>query len=511
MRGKNRETLVFHGLDGRKPAALAAAPEPIRARKPRTETIIPRVDFTLHRPMPAASEWTLLRVHRGPKTSRVHSELQARVDGEARAQFDEVPAGHYALLVKSRGHRPYATLVELEAGRASTGLHIPQIPVESEAEENDLLRVGEEHPFVEETRQWLRKFGYLREACRCRSALVCSHLENALRLFQKRNHLDVRGTLTLEVLRLMLLPRCGRPDITEAPLASNAGPPGTESQDPIAFTGNRWDSNTVGFRIGQGTGDISNEWDVVRAALQTWHSSSALSFNQTESSNPDLSLDFLKPSDPGYSFDQGGSKSSNTLAHAWGPLDGRVEFDDYEDWGSTSLIAVATHEIGHALGLAHSSVKDATMYAWYDRGQSTLHEVDVRGIKSLYAPVVRSNGPFIAVPLFAFQNTGGSDSVIIDLGTARRFLAWGTVTMVDSLADYDRDNMHYVDVYEVDGNRTTWCVSGGDHYGSAGSPGNVYQGAFVGVGRTVKMRLVAGHVDDLEVAGYALVLVLSAD
>ena len=41
------------------------------------------------------------------------------------------------------------------------------------------------------------------------------------------------------------------------------------------------------------------------------------------------------------------------------------------------------HELGHALGLGHSSVSEAVMVAIYD-GVRPLHEDDLRGITYLY-------------------------------------------------------------------------------------------------------------------------------
>lgn len=69
------------------------------------------------------------------------------------------------------------------------------------------------------------------------------------------------------------------------------------------------------------------------------------------------------------------------------------------------------------------------------------------------------------VDLFALKSEGGSASATIDLGRARPFLAWGSVSMVDSLADLDRDNAFAFDIFTVDGNRTAGRVSGGDHWG----------------------------------------------
>lgn len=52
----------------------------------------------------------------------------------------------------------------------------------------------------------------------------------------------------------------------------------------------------------------------------------------------------------------------------------------------TSLKNVAVHEIGHSLGLGHSSVKGAVMFPWYHgyRGDDDLPEDDRLAIQTLY-------------------------------------------------------------------------------------------------------------------------------
>ncbi|KAK9059219.1 hypothetical protein SSX86_021838 [Deinandra increscens subsp. villosa] len=84
------------------------------------------------------------------------------------------------------------------------------------------------------------------------------------------------------------------------------------------------------------------------------------------------------------------------LAHAFSPENGRLHLDMAETWAvdlkssrssvAVDLESVATHEIGHILGLAHSSVKEAVMYP--SLGPRTvkvdLKMDDVTGVQKLY-------------------------------------------------------------------------------------------------------------------------------
>jgi hypothetical protein len=107
--------------------------------------------------------------------------------------------------------------------------------------------------------------------------------------------------------------------------------------------------------------------------------------------------------------------------------------------------------------------------------------------------------------MFASRSAGTS-TVTIDLGTPTVFVAWGTVTFIDSLNDFDRDNAVAIDIPFVDGGQTSWRLSGGDHLGPNGAASNLFEGALVRFGRFVTFRLRAFHSDDLECFGYGVVI-----
>lgn len=156
-----------------------------------------------------------------------------------------------------------------------------------------------------------------------------------------------------------------------------------------SLSGAKWNKLSLRYYINNSSNHLtaSQRQSIIQQAFSAWESVSKLSFTQVYSeSSADLKIKWATGN---HGDTEGFDGTDNVLAHAYSPpplggsYAGQIHFDDDENWTETMLLGVATHEIGHALGLGHSSVSGAIMNQYYT-GQTALGSDDILGIGALY-------------------------------------------------------------------------------------------------------------------------------
>jgi len=243
--------------------------------------------------------------------------------------------------------------------------------------------------------KYLEKYGYLDDFGKISRNLhqrPLGSITKGLRSFQEFAHLPVTGKLDEATKKQMLAPRCGTTD-----LRMRAG------------LSRPWTKNPITWALVQPTSQIDSVH--IRRAIQQsfdiWSKHIPMNFTEVQpQSRPDMKFSFAVREHGDYMpFDGPGDE----LAHAFYPEDGRVHFDDEEQWafedgakikqGYKDLLSVTVHEIGHSLGLPHSNEPEAIMYFRYkdpdvdSNGQLVpfkLSQYDIRDIQAIYGPRQRS-------------------------------------------------------------------------------------------------------------------------
>ncbi len=164
-------------------------------------------------------------------------------------------------------------------------------------------------------------------------------------------------------------------------------------------SGGTWSHLDLSYSIDNLTPDMAaaDQTNAIVAAMNAWaNACPELSFVMAPSSaQADVHFSWASGDHgDGYSFDGGGTFGGNVLAHAFfpeTPREGDLHFDEFETWsldGASDTIhlrAVAIHELGHTLGLDHSSDKNSIMYPYYRPDVTTLGADDVAGIQAIYS------------------------------------------------------------------------------------------------------------------------------
>ncbi len=250
------------------------------------------------------------------------------------------------------------------------------------------LKAGQRHQALVAVQLFLQRHGYLPDGA-AQSGVLDGPTADGIRSYQGFRGLDQTGELDAITRDWMSQPRCGNADLDH----------GLRFQLKCPSK-----SLNLTFRFSKGTPDIPDiaAFDAVRRAFATWAAMGHFRFHELSAgANANLTLGWVAQDDPAYDLGPG------TLAHADTPCSApalpnapnqsflHVHFNDHQiNWNlfdyspfTIDIETVALHEIGHLLGLDHSSVRESVMWPEYARTERrVLHTDDIAALNALYGP-----------------------------------------------------------------------------------------------------------------------------
>ncbi|CAN1321138.1 Metalloendoproteinase 2-MMP [Linum perenne] len=296
---------------------------------------------------------------------------------------------------------------------------------------------GENLPGLSKLKQYFRHFGYLPDPSPNFTDSFDSKLESAIRTYQRNFNLNVTGQLDERTIRQIVLPRCGDADVVNGSTTISTTKRFSFFPGRPRWPGNRRNLSYAFLPENKLSKEVKS---VFAAAFKRWSDAAAesLTFKETRDYvGADIRVGFMRGDHgDGDPFDG----VFGTLAHAFSPPNGRLHLDGDEDWvvsgladglpTAVDLETVAVHEIGHLLGLGHSSDPEAIMYPTITSmsRKVELTQDDIDGLRQLYGGNANWNGSS-SPSVQARETSGGAYVMGVRRWWVDLFMAVGLVLL----------------------------------------------------------------------------------
>jgi hypothetical protein len=263
------------------------------------------------------------------------------------------------------------------------------------------LEPGGSDPSVVEAQGFLKRFGYMDFAAGAPEVATepePGHLDEvtvrALVELQMRYDIGTPGVLDAPTRDFMAAPRCGVPDLTGRPTLRFSTVCAWNRRD-LSYQFGRPGASALTTDVSQGVAI-----NAVRRALATWEAAGVrLRFRVITGGDigidADIRIEWRPEADPDFSM------AGTVIAHADYPPSCSVvttdypkplHFDDSVTWvdgavaGGFDIETLTLHELGHILGLDHSTVAGTVMWPTFPPNFTlrSLQPDDLAGIRSLY-------------------------------------------------------------------------------------------------------------------------------
>jgi hypothetical protein len=306
------------------------------------------------------------------------------------ARRNVVRSGH-ALVLLALGMGCAADSAETPSDQDVTNVAEDRLPVQAISSD---LRLGDEGPAVSALHSYLTRYGYFPSEALARQYarwqpivaeapayqdVFDEQTEAAVFALQRQNALEPTGYVDAATRAMLHRGRCGTPD----GVASVENEP---SDEKFFFFGGKidnsaaikWNLRQVGSGLGLEAAQVA-----LRAGFASWAAETQLSFIEAHGRTQTIEVTWAPLT----------GDNVDALAIGAAPSSGsNVTFNSNKPFstanpspaGAFDVQTVFLHELGHAFGLAHSTIAGSTMLPGYGVLDRVLHRDDKVAISALY-------------------------------------------------------------------------------------------------------------------------------